>query len=42
MSEDSWAVAVDVQEATTPSIQVSFKGDQQLQKLHQTILLIVR
>uniref|UniRef100_A0A8C2WNM9 RNA helicase n=1 Tax=Cyclopterus lumpus TaxID=8103 RepID=A0A8C2WNM9_CYCLU len=27
MSKDSWAVAVDVQEATTPSIQVSFRGD---------------
>lgn len=45
MSEDSWAVAVDVQEATTPSIQVAlnFKGDQELRKVqNQTVLLIVR
>lgn len=32
MSEDSWALAVDVQEATNPSVQVSFKGEQQVQK----------
>lgn len=40
MSEDSWAVAVDVQEATIPSIQVAFnfKGGRELKKVQSNSL----